>query len=82
MVTLDKRREILTGKFALEAFKSKRHNDIFTKKTFERAPGRSKPIVQEKQCETERYYKSAVPFMSRMLNNVKMNISDMHYQLK
>ena len=72
MITLDKRREILTGKFALDSFKSKRHNDMFTNKVYGRAPGRFEPIVQEKQCTTERYYKSAVPYMSRMLNNVKI----------
>ena len=77
LVSLDKRREILTGKFALDAVKSKRHNDIFTKKVFERAPGRYEHIVQEKQCTTERYYKSAVPYMSRMLNTVKLSTSNM-----
>ena len=49
LVTLDKRREILTGKFAIQSFKSKRHNDMFTKKVFGRAPGRYESIVQEKQ---------------------------------
>ena len=82
MITLAERREILTGKFALDAFKSKRHKDIFTKKVFERAPGRSEPIVQEIQCYTDRYYKSAVPYMSRKLNNVKMSIRDMERQLE
>ena len=82
LITLDKRREILTGKFALDAFKSKRHNDIFTKKVFERAPGRYEPTVQEKRCTTHRYYKSAVPYMSRMLNTTKMRTSDIDNQSK
>ena len=82
LIPLDKRREILTSKFALDAFKSERHNDIFTKKVFERAPGRNEPRVQEKQCYTGRYYKSAVPYMSRLLNSVKMGISDLQSQLK
>ena len=82
LVTLDKRREILTGKFAIQSFKSERHNDMFTKKVFGRAPGRYESIVHEKQCKTERYYKSAVPYMSRMLNNVKISSSNIHNQPK
>ena len=82
LIPLDKRREILTSKFALDAFKSERHKDIFTKKVFERAPGRNEPRVQEKQCYTGRYYKSAVPYMSRLLNSVKMGISDLQNRLK
>ena len=82
LVTLDKRREILTGKFAIESFKSKRHNDMFTQKVFGRAPGRYESIVQEKQCRTDRYYKSAVPYMSRMLNNVKISTSNVPNQSK
>ena len=78
LVSLDKRREILTGKFALDAFKNERHNDIFTKKVNERAAGRYEPKVREKHCTTERYYKSAVPYMSRMLNTVKINNTNSH----
>ena len=70
LVSLAMRRETLTGKFALDAFKNERHNDIFTKKVFERTAGRYEPKVQEKHCATERYYKSAVPYMSRMLNSI------------
>ena len=32
---------------------------------------RSKSVIKEKSCETDRYFKSAIPYMSRMLNNVK-----------
>ena len=46
------------------------NDDIFTKKVFERTDGRYQPKVQEKHCATERYYKSAVPYMSRMLNSI------------
>ena len=70
LVSLAMRRETLTGKFALDALKNERHNDIFTKKVFERTAGRYEPKVQEKHCATERYYKSAVPYMSRMLNSI------------
>ena len=55
---------------------------MFTKKVFGRAPGRYESILQEKQCKTEQYYKSAVPFMSRMLNNVKISTSNMNNQSK
>ena len=72
LITLKKRREILTGEFALQTFKNERHNDIFTKKVCERTAGRNNYIVQEKQCNTDRYYKSSIPYMSRMLNNVKL----------
>ena len=82
LVTLDKRREILTGKFAIQSFKSKRHNDMFTQKVYGRTPGRYESIVQEKDCKTDRYYKSAVPYMSRMLNNVKISTSNMPNQSK
>ena len=82
MVSLAKRRETLTGKFALDAFKSKRHTDMFTKKVFERAPGRYEPIVEEKKCTTQRYYKAAVPYMSRMLNTIKMRTNLINNQSK
>lgn len=77
LFTLDKRREILTGKFAIQAFKNERHQNIFEKKVSERAKGINDPKVQEKLCKTDRYYKSAVPYMSRMLNIVQTIYSNL-----
>ena len=70
--TLSQRREILTRKFALETFKNERHQDFFEEKKNNRSTSRNMHIVQEKNCKTTRYYNSAIPYMSRMLNNVEI----------
>ena len=69
--TLFKRREILTSKFAIETFTNEKHEDLFEEKKNNRASSRNKQIVQEKTCRTTRYYNSAIPYMARILNNVK-----------
>ena len=66
--TLAERRESLTGKFALETFKNERHNGFFEEKLNVRTNSRQNPIIQEQTCKTERHRKSAIPYMSRMLN--------------
>ena len=70
--TLAERRESLTGKFALETFKNERHNGFFEEKLNVRPNSRQNPIIQEQTCRTERHRKSAIPYMSRMLNKVKL----------
>ena len=69
--TLAERRETLTGKFALETFKNERHNGFFEEKLNVRPNSRHNPIIQEQTCRTERHRKSAIPYMSRMLNKDK-----------
>ena len=68
LTTLSIRREALTSKFAVETFKNERHEDFFEERINIRESARTKQKVQEKACRTTRYYKSAIPYMSRNLN--------------
>ena len=70
--TLTERREILTSKFALETFKNERHKGFFKEKVNVRPNSRYKPRIQEEICATERLKNAAVPYMSKILNNVKI----------
>ena len=71
LTTLKNRREILTAKFAINTATNERHMNFFEEKIKIGPQTRSKSVVNEKSCETNRYFKSAIPYMSRMLNNVK-----------
>ena len=68
LTTLSIRREALTSKFAVETFQNERHEDFFEERINIRESARTKQKVQEKACRTTRYYKSAIPYMSRNLN--------------
>ena len=70
MTTLKKRREILTSKFAIDTAKNERHEGFFESKSPIKYNTRSNVNFKEKFCVTERYRQSAIPYMSRMLNNV------------
>ena len=74
LITLDQRREILTCNFALETAKNDRHSDIFPKISKDRRTGRSNCIIEEDQCKTERFSKSSVPYMKRLLNGVNFKV--------
>ena len=69
--SLQERREILTGKFALQTMKNEKHSDIFQEKQEQEINLRNKLKVKEMHCNTSRYYNSAVPYMSRILNGIK-----------
>ena len=70
LTTLLQRREVLTQKFALQTVKHPNHKTIFEFTTAKNMTTRKAHKIQEKFCETGRYYKSAVPYMSRILNGV------------
>ena len=69
--TLAEQRENLTGKFALETFKNERHKGFFKEKVNVRPNSRYKPEIQEETYTTERSKNVAIPYISKLLNNVK-----------
>ena len=71
---LAEQREILTTKFAIQTFKNERHKDFFEIKTNIRHCSRLKPTIQEHTCNTERLKNSAIPYMSAILNKMKLEI--------
>lgn len=68
--TLKKRREILTSNFALQIMKNEKHKNIFQMKEDNGVNLRCKPKVKQLEWNTRRYFNSAVPYMSRILNEV------------
>ena len=73
LMTLNERRVVLTSKFAIETAKNEKHNDMFLKKQSSSITTRNMFVLEEPYCKTERYYKSAIPFMSRTLNGVYLS---------
>ena len=71
LTSLNDRRRKLTDKFAIDTAINRRHKNFFEDKINTGPQTRSKPVVKEKYCETNRYFNSAIPYMSRTLNNVK-----------
>ena len=69
--TLAERRENLTGKFTLETFKNERYKGFFKEKVNVRPNSRYKPEIQEETYTTERFKNATIPYMSKLLNNVK-----------
>ena len=72
LTTLSYRREALTHKFALQTIKNEKHKDLFIKKKCHGFNTRNKFLIGEIHCKTLRYYKSAIPSMSRTLNGIVM----------
>ena len=70
LTTLQERREVLTQKFALETAKSPNHKEMFEFIQVKNMTTRNYSVIQEKNCKTDRYYKSSIPYMSRILNGV------------
>ena len=70
LTTLKKRREVLTSKFALETARNESQNDMFLKKQNNQITTRNRFTLEEPHCKTARYYRSAIPYMSRILNGV------------
>ena len=67
------RRESLTKTFAIDTYKNELHEGFFEKKKHNVRPSaRFKPIIKEETCRTDRYKNSAIPYMSRLLNNSKI----------
>ena len=73
LTTLNERREALTTKFAIDTARNMKHNDFFIKKQPHKIATRNMFVIEEPFCKNERYYKSAVPYMSRVLNGVYLS---------
>ena len=68
LTTLYQRREDLTNNFALQTVAKEFHSDMFPLSETSRINTRSRAIYSEFICKTNRYYKSAIPYMARNLN--------------
>ena len=73
LTTLRNRREVLTNKFALDTLKNNRHSDMFQKKEYHYITTRNRLVIEEPHCNTDRYFNSAIPYMSRLINGVFMS---------
>ena len=67
---LNTRRIQLCKTFAKKCLKNPRHSDLFPVHNTDRITRQAPTKFQEINCKTARYYKSAVPYMIRMLNNL------------
>ena len=67
--TLEKRREALCIKFAMNSAKSDQHSHLFSKYDKNRPNTKNKISYIEPTCRRSRYYKSAVPYLTRLLNS-------------
>ena len=67
---LAEQRESLTITFGVDTFNNEIHNGFFEEKIHITPNTRSKHKIQEHTCRTNRYKSSAVPYMSRKLNEV------------
>ena len=70
--TLSVRREILTGKFALQLVQSERYKDMIEPKV-KTYNTRSNARFVEQDCKSKRSFMSAVPYLTRLLNGVIYN---------
>ena len=69
--TLNTRRQNLCETFALKCIKNPRHQDLFKVNPRYTINSRNKNKYLEPKCLTSRYYKSAVPHLTRILDNIK-----------
>ena len=67
---LSVRREMLTKKFAVQSIKSERHRVMFQPKMCI-VNTRNKPSLDVKTYKKHRTHMSAIPYMTRTLNDVK-----------
>ena len=73
LTTLKERREVLTNKFAINTARNEKHNGMFIKSQSRITRTRNMFTIEEPFCKTHRYYKSAIPYMSRLLNRVHLS---------
>ena len=68
--TLDVRRESSCSKFAKNCLKNEKLKDIFPKtKSEHKMKKRKSKKFQKRRIKTQRYKKSAVPYMTKLLND-------------
>ena len=68
--SLKERRVQLCLNFAKKCTKTSEHSDLFQKMKINRPNTRSKKSFIEHNCRTKRYYDSAVPYLTRLLNQI------------
>ena len=73
LTSLKCRREALTSKFAVNAVLSQNHSSMFAKNDTDCMITRNRLNYKEPKCKTNRYYNSAIPYMTRLLNNMCQN---------
>ena len=73
LTSLKCRREALTSQFAVNAVLSQNHSSMFVKNDTDCMITRNRLNYKEPKCKTNRYYNSAIPFMTRLLNNMCQN---------
>ena len=73
LTSLKCRREALTSKFAVNAVLSQNHSSMFAKNDTDCMITRNRLNYKEPKCKTNRYYNSAIPYMTRLLNNMCKN---------
>ena len=73
LTPLNERREVLTSKFAIDTARNEKHNGFFIEKQVQNIATRNMFVLDEPFCRTDRYFKSAIPYMSRMLNGVYLS---------
>ena len=70
MTTLKKHTEVLTSKFALETARNETQNDMFKKKQSNYIATRNRFTLEEPKCKTDRYSKSTIPYITKILNSL------------
>ena len=70
LTTLKNRREVLTSKFALETARNESQNDMFLKKQNNYITTRNRFVFEEPKCKTDKYSKSTIPYITKILNGV------------
>ena len=73
LTPLNDRREVLTSKFAIDTARNEKHNGFFIEKQVQSINTRNMFVLEEPFCRTDRYFKSAIPYMSRILNGVYLS---------
>ena len=73
LTPLHERRKVLTSKFAIDTARNVKHYDFFIINQVKNITTRNMFVLDEPYCKTERYFKSAIPYMSRMLNGVYLS---------
>ena len=68
--TLSTQREALTRKFAEDTFNNERHKSFFEESNDTGHDTRIKHTIKVPFCKTDRYRNSAIPYMSRLLNEI------------
>ena len=71
LVPLSKRRETLTSEFALKLVKNEKFSSMFQPR-LKNIQTRSRAVFQEEKPNSKRFYMSAIPYMTRILNGIQI----------